>query len=335
MRYIHRITVLGALAMLALTPSGGWADSYQATFLVSNVPGMAEITDPLLQNPWGVSFSSSSPFWISNAGSSTSTLYSGDVNGNPLTKAGLEVSIPGGPPTGQVNNSTGDFGGAIFIFAGINGTLSAWSGGTQAALVATVDGASYRGLALGTDSTGANLLYAANVRGGTVDVFDANFQLVDNGGAFTDPDLDPDFTPFNVVNFGGVLMVTYKSISDPDEGGAINMFDTDGNFLGRFTDGGTLNAPWGLALAPDTFGEFSGALLVGGFGDGRISAFDPNTGDFLGLLKDSEGNPWVFERLWALIFGNGGSGGDPNTLYFTAGINAQQDGLFGSLLPAN
>ncbi|HEV3203305.1 MAG TPA: TIGR03118 family protein [Gemmataceae bacterium] len=329
--YRHTL-VWGCLALLALASARVDAGSYDATFLVSNVPDLAVITDPLLKNPWGVSYGPTSPFWVSNAGSGTATLYSGTDASN-FTKVSLEVSIPGGNPSGQVFNGTNDFSGSHFIFAGLNGTINSWTSGTTADLQATVKGSAYTGIAMGQNSEGLDFLFAANARAGRIDVFDATFQRVDTGDGFTDPELDPNFSPFNIQNIGGTLFVTYTNIAEQDRGGVINMFDMDGNFMGRFADGGTLNSPWGMALAPDNFGDFSNALLVGGFGDGRISAFDPNTGAFLGLLKDDDGNPWVFERLWTLIFGNGGQGGDPNTLYFTAGINNEQDGLLGSLQP--
>jgi uncharacterized protein (TIGR03118 family) len=325
-----------ALVLSAMVSAPGRADFYQATFLVSDIQDLGQITDPLLVNPWGVAFAPTGPFWVSNFGSATATVYAGDSNGDPLVKVPVEISIPGGSPTGIVSNGTSDFGGAIFIFAGFNGTINAWSfGNTEAVVVATVDGASYTGLAMGQDSDGNNLLYAANGNAGTIDVFDGDFNLLDTGGAFADPDLDPKYTPFNIQNIKGTLYVTYINSDDEDHGGALATFDADGNPLGILAIDGILNAPWGLALAPAQFGTFSNKLLVGNFGDGRISALDPDNGDFLGFLSDDNGNPWVFEDLWALTFGNGGAAGDSNTLYFTAGINDQQDGLFGSLKPAN
>jgi uncharacterized protein (TIGR03118 family) len=331
MRCIHRLIALSSLAVLALLPMLSRADSYQATLLASDIDGLAEVYDPMLVNPWGVSFSATGPFWVSNAGTNTSTVYSGDVNGSQFMKTSTVVNVPG-PPTGQVRNAfSPGFGGASFIFAALNGTISSWSSGSTATVQVAVPGAVYTGLAQGTNLRGVPFLYAANNSFGTIDVFDTNYKQVETRGAFTDPHLDPDFVPYNIQNLHGTLYVTYSSQSNPDVGGAVNAFDTEGNLLGRLTTGGSLNAPWGLALAPDGFGEFSNALLVGGFGDGHISAFDPNTGEFLGLLQNPNGDPWVFERLWALIFGNGGSGGDKTTLYLTAGINNQQDGLFASL----
>ena len=326
--------ILGLAAVIvALSPSLALAGSYKVTYLVSDLPGLnAQITDPLLQNPWGIALSASSPFWISNAGSLSATVYSGDVGGRPLMKSPTEVHLPG-PPTGQVAGSGSDFNGDHFIFSTLNGLICGWALGTTAATRATVPGAVYNGLALGTGSDGLKYLYAPNTRGGTIDVFDSNYDQVDSPGGFVDAGLDPKYSPFNVQLVNGVyLFVTYLDTTDADEGGVVNVFDTDGNLLQRFAQDGTLNAPWGVAQAPDSFGDFGGAILIGGFGDGRISAFD-GSGNFLGLLSDKEGNPWVFERLWALSFGNGGSGGSTDTLYFTAGINNQQDGLLGSLKP--
>jgi hypothetical protein len=197
---------------------------------------------------------------------------------------------------------------------------------------------------MGSTAAG-NFLYAANVSQGRIDVFDANFQLVTPGPVdfvFADPDLPQGLTPwkpFNVDNLDGTLYVTYRNSADPEHGGIVDAFDMDGNFLRRVVWGG-VNAPWGMTLAPDGFGNFGGALLVGNFGlgDGKINAYDPNTGRFLGYLTDADGNPLAFEGLWYLTFGNGGNGGDQNTLYFTSGLNRNgagsfgaADGLFGSI----
>jgi uncharacterized protein (TIGR03118 family) len=324
-----------------------------------------EIVDASLKNPWGMSFSSSSPFWVADQRTSVSTLYSGDhlqPDGtvSPIIKVGLTVTIPPradamqGSPTGTVRNNTTDFkllngNPASFIFDGMDGTITAWNGGTTAELKATIAGASYTGLAIGTSSSGSNFLYAANHSTGKIDVFDKNFNLVTlgPGGNFEDPNLPPGspFRAFNVQNLGGTLYVAYDKVvtsggvTDREHDGIVDAFDTNGNFLRRVVTGG-VNAPWGLALAPDNFGPLSGDLLVGnfGFGDGKINAYDPNTGQFLGNLTDANGNPLAIEGLWAIAFGNGGSGGDKNALYFAAGINrtgpnsfGALDGLFGSI----
>jgi uncharacterized protein (TIGR03118 family) len=336
--------------------------AYQQTNLVSDIDGLAQKTDPNLKNPWGISFSATSPFWVSDQRTGVSTLYAGDhlqSDGTvtPITVNPLVVTVPGGGgPTGQVRNNTSDFkltngNPASFIFDTLGGSIVAWNSGTTAEVKVTVAGASYTGLAIGTSSSGANFLYAANQATGKIDVFGASFQLttLGPGGNFEDPDLPPGspFRAFNVQNLNGTLYVTYDKVitdsngvvTDREHDGIVDAFDTDGHFLRRVVTGG-VNAPWGIALAPDDFGAFAGALLVGNFGlgDGKINAYDPNTGAFLGNLTDANGTPIAIEGLWAISFGNGGMGGDTNALYFTAGINrtgpnsfGAADGLFGSI----
>jgi uncharacterized protein (TIGR03118 family) len=318
--------------------------------------GAPEIVDPKLTNPWGISFSSSSPFWLANQHSSSSTLYAGDhlqPDGtiSPIVKNALEVGVPA--PTGTVFNGSSDFklnngNPARFLFDSLNGSIYGWNGGTTAELKKSVTGAAYTGLAIGTDAAGDNLLYAANQATGKIDVFDKNFNLVTSlTGNFEDPNLPPGspFKAFNIQNLDGTLYVAYdkvvtvNGVTDREHDGIVDAFNTDGQFLRRVVTGG-LNAPWGMAEAPDNFGPFSGALLVGnfGFGDGKINAYDDDTGQFLGNLTDANGNPIAIEGLWAIAFGNGGSAGDTNALYFAAGINrtgrnsfGAADGLFGSI----
>jgi uncharacterized protein (TIGR03118 family) len=328
-------------------PSG-----FQQTDLVSDQPGVALITDPKLNNAWGVSFGATGPFWVSDNGTGFATLYQGDSAAKPtFTKSGLEVNIPsadpaGSTPTGQVFNNSGsttDFQvpgtgkAASFIFASQTGELTAWNGGTLATIVATVSGASFTGLAIGKVGT-ANYLYATDFGHHTVDVFDGQFHPVTLSGSFTDPTMPHSYAPFNVQNIGGKLYVTYAQIdqkspsNESDKGaGFVDVFDTSGNLLQRLISGNHLNAPWGIALAPSNFGELSNDLLVGNFGNGHIQAFDPTTGQFLGLMNDASGKPVVIDGLWDLTFGNGGSGGDKNALYFTAGPDGETHGLFGSL----
>lgn len=329
-------------------------NNYKVTILVSDSAsiGPPQVVDPNLKNPWGMSFSATSPFWVSNQRTGTSTLYSGDHlqpdgTRSPITKLGLTVTIPPAPgrpqgsPTGQVFNGSNDFvlgngHPASFIFAALDGTISGWNGGTTAAIVASSPGAIYTGLAIGSNGTG-NFLYAANVAAGTIDVYDGKFMPATLSGSFNDPDLCDNFAPYNIQNLNGELYVAYESRMDREHDGVVDVFDTDGNFSRRIAAGDPLNAPWGLALAPDSFGAFGGALLVGNFGlnDGRILAFDPITGELLGNLLDENGADIALERLWALAFGNGGSAGDPDVLYFAAGINNQQDGAFGHIIPIN
>jgi uncharacterized protein (TIGR03118 family) len=359
--------VTSTSAALTQTVNQAGNPGFQEKNLVSdlaNPPGGAPtVVDANLKNPWGIAFSSASPFWVADQRTGVSSVYRGDVTQpdgtiSPIAVARAPVAIPPrtggtqGSPTGAVFNTTTDFtlangSPATFIFDGLDGTITAWNPGdvNQAELKATVPGAVYTGLALGTSSAGANFLYAANNATGTIDVFDKNFQpaTLGPGGTFEDPNLPPGspFKAFNIENLGGILYVTYDKVTatDREHDGLVDAFDTNGNFLRRVVTGG-VNAPWGLALAPPNFGPFSNALLVGnfGFGDGKISAYDPTTGQFLGNLSDANNNPLVIEGLWSLAFGNGGMGGDRNTLYFTAGIDrtgpgsfGAADGLFGSI----
>ncbi len=325
-----------------LVPSG----AYLQTNLISDLPGLAAVTDSNLQNPWGASASASGPFWVSDQRSNVSTIYS--VTASGVSKLGLTVAIPttaSGPqgPTGQVNNNTSSFllngKPAFFIFADLNGTISAWNGGGSATVKATTPGAVYTGLAIGSNANG-DFLYAANDSAGRIDVFNGSFAPVNLGSnAFVDPSLPANLVPFNVQNIGGKIYVTYaptghaNQINATEGEGAVAVFDTNGNFLNQLIAGSKLASPWGITMAPQTFGQFGGDLLVGNFAFNvsEINAFNPMTGKFLGTLTDGSGNTILNQALWALRFGNGGMGGDPNTLYFAAGINQEKDGLFGSI----
>ena len=328
------------ILFLAATPQLARGDGFFQHNLTSDIPGLADFTDPNLVNPWGISFSATSPFWVSDAGTSVATLYNGF--GQPQA---LVVTIPPAPfsgPTGQVFNADGGFilpngQSARFMFATLTGTISGWNAGTSAVVEVTDPTASYTGLAIGANVSGT-FLYAANFRGGTIDVYNSSFARTTLSGNFSDPGLPADFHPFNIQNIGGKLYAQYAKF-DPVTGrdvpgpgnGFVDVFDTDGHLLNRLVTRGDLNSPWGVTLAPASFGSFGNDLLVGNFGDGTINAFDPITGMFVGELRDADGNPIVNSGLWALAFGNGGSGFDPNTLYFTAGIAREQHGLFGSL----
>jgi uncharacterized protein (TIGR03118 family) len=306
------------------------AGGYVQDNLVSDGFVPATVTDSNFVNPWGISHTATSPFWVSNNGTGRATLYNGA--GTPLP---LVVTIPNGSPTGVVYNGTGSFNNDTFIFASQNGEILGWRGalGTSAEILFSNSGtAAYTGLALGTISTDI-YLYAANFSSGAIDVFPASGAPSLPGG-FTDPNLPSGYAPFNVQYLGGKLFVTYAAQSGPGSGqGFVDTFDLSGNFLARLIPQGSLDSPWGLALAPATFGEFGGTLLVGDNGNGLINAFNPLNGAFLGTLQDGLGNPIVNAGLWSLIFGNGGNGGDVNTLYFTAGLEGELHGLFGSLDP--
>jgi uncharacterized protein (TIGR03118 family) len=338
---------VGDIAFSPIVNSG--VNAYRQTNLVSDVPGYAQILDSSLVNPWGISSSATSPFWSSNNGTGTATLYGGDNAGGPLTKNTLTVTIPGGANTGTVFNGSTSFpitdgsgtGPARFIFDTENGTISAWRSGSVAIQKVSDPNAVYKGLAIGSDPT-FTWIYAANFKAGRIDTYGTNFTTVHFAGSdFTDPTLPAGYAPFNVQNLGGKIYVTYalqdapKHDDVPGAGhGFVNVFDAVGQFQRRLISGGALNSPWGLAIAPTNFGLFGNALLVGNFGDGRINGYDPNTGAFLGTLNDQSGNAISIEGLWALTFGNGVGGGDLNTLYFSAGIGAESHGLFGKLAAA-
>jgi len=337
-----------ALAVLTVASAAPVAAAYVQTNLVSNIQGVAAFTDANLKNPWGISSSPTSPFWISNNGTGTSTLYNGAGQPFPVNNP-LVVTIPPSPgstPTGQVFNGGSGFElapgqPARFLFATEAGTIAGWNPATNPtnALIEVNNGgtgASYKGLAIGNNASG-DFLYAANFGNGKIDVFDSGFAAASLAGSFTDPNLPSGYAPFNIQNLNGTLYVTYALVGQggddvPGAGnGIVDAFDTNGNLIKRVVTGGALNSPWGLALAPAAFGEFGGALLVGNFGDGLINAFNPTTGTPLGTLRDATNNPIANDGLWGLHFGNGGNGGSLNTLYFTAGPNNEADGLFGSI----
>jgi uncharacterized protein (TIGR03118 family) len=348
------VAAIGLLTLTSTKPVNAAvaAGFYHQTNLVSDQPGVALILDPNLVNPWGISLNlTGGAFWVANNVTSTATLYTGDVNGSPFVKNSLVVTIPGGSPTGTVFNPSADFvvssgvssGRSLFLFASQTGIVSGWNPGvpppapsTQAQIGATAD-AVYTGLAIGQVGTD-NFLYAADFEHGKIDVYNKDFHIVQLDGSFSDPNIPNSYSPFNIQNLGGNLYVAYaqQSHKDPDEetdhgSGFVDVFDTSGHLLQRLILGNHLNAPWGLALAPDDFGPFSNALLVGNFGNGHIQAFDPTTGKFLGQLEDESGRPIVIDGLWAIIFGNGVSAGDKNALYFSAGPDDETHGLFGSL----
>ena len=326
------------------------------TNLVSDISGLAKITDSQLVNPWGVSHLSTSPFWVSNQGMNTATLYSvtsgtnvSKVNINPPAGVVLIPTTSGGPqgPTGQVSNSNtasfpvkngGDGRSALFIFANLNGTISAWDGGPTAFVQVTTPGAVYAGLTINGAQT---RLYAANGVTGSIDVFDSSFTPLSLApGAFVDPSLPTGLAPFNVQDITGDIYVTYappgraNQISAPSGAGAVAIFDEDGNFIKELIVGSRLSAPWGITLAPPSFGRFGSHLLVANFSflHSEINAFDPINGKLRGTLRIDTGTNSP-GGLWTIAFGVGGSNGSPDVLYFTDGINGERDGLFGAIAP--
>lgn len=326
------------------------AQFYAQHNLVSDGAVPADLIDPSLVNAWGIVASGTSPWWIADNGTGLSTLY----NGNTGAKVALTVTVPG-DPTGIVFNGGSDFvvdngtnhGPARFLFASEDGTISGWNptvAATSALVVVnhSASGAVYKGLAIAS-TTGGDFLYATNFHAGTVEVFNGSFMHVPGG--FTDPTIPAGYAPFGIKTFGNVILVTYalqdadKHDDVPGEGhGYVNMFDTAGTFIRRVAEKGQLNSPWGLAFAPDDFGKFSGDLLVGNFGNGRIHAFEPDRltgrGEFQhrGPLHSADGPPIEIDGLWGLAFGNGANAGPKNVLFFTAGPFKEQHGLFGKLV---
>jgi uncharacterized protein (TIGR03118 family) len=339
-----------AVAIPVASSAGATPNQYQQTNLISDIPGVARITDPNLVNPWGLSASPSSPLWVADNGADVSTLYTGGVNGSIPQIAPLVVSIPHGAPTGTVFNPTSDFAvrtelgsaPATFIFDSEAGRITAWSrtvSGTMARVEVTRRDAVYKGLAIAT-AGGSPFIYAANFHRGGIDVFNGRFRQVRLDGRFMDPNIPDGYAPFNVQELGGKLYVTYAKQDDKrhDEVdgpglGFVSVFDTSGHLISHLISHGDLNAPWGLALAPASFGGFAGDLLVGNFGDGTIHAYDPATGAPKGQLMNTDNNPITINGLWALRFGNG-TFGAPGSLVFTAGIGDESHGLLGEINPS-
>jgi len=335
--------ILGLLtAGLLAGPMSSDATSFAVTNLVTDdqSANTAQITDTHLVNAWGISSSASSPFWVSDNGSGTSTLYRVDPATNVTTAVALVVTIPAaGTVTGQVfAGVAGQFNGDSFLFVSEDGTISGWRSalGTSAeTLQPASDSNVYKGAAF-ANVAGNAYLYAANFHAGTIDVLKGSAGAPSLSGNFTDPNLPSGYAPFNIQKIGGNLYVTYAlqdgSKHDDVAGaghGFVCVFDLQGNFLGRVGSQGTLNSPWGLALAPASFGDIAGDLLVGNFGDGRINIFNPLTDAFLGQLNGLDGNPLTIDGLWGLTPGNGGNGGSVQSIYFSAGPNDEAHGLFG------
>lgn len=340
-RVVPALTLLLAAQVL---PS--MAASFAQVNLVSNLSTVGAVTvDPNLVNPWGLAFSGTSPFWVSNEGSNTATLYNGVG-----VKTNLTPAVAGGP-TGQVFNSAGagnflvNGSASTFIFDTLAGGIAGWNGGNTATTILTTPNAVYTGLALGSSGT-SNLLYAANfTSGGGINVFDSNFNQLNSStfmGKFVDPNLPSGYAPFNIQQIGNNLYVEYAEIGNsagnPTRGaglGIVDEYDLNGNLVkSLITSGGQLDAPWGVTVAPGGFGQYSGDVLVGNFGNGTINVFDPNSGAYLGTLDDANGNPIVNQDLWALDFRSSSfTTGVSEALYFDAGIGGQKDGLFGYIDP--
>jgi len=324
-------------AQLGAVPAG---IRFSITNQVSDQPGVAPVTDPLLVNAWGLSQGPATALWVANNGTDSSTLY----NATTFAKAPLEVNVPGAPTGTTFVGITNAFnvtdttanrtGNTIFAFATEGGQIEGWNptANMTNALVAVDEsgqGSVFKGLTLGINGA-TPLLFAADFGNGVVSAYDASFHKVNS---FTDPNLPANYVPFNVQSLNGDLFVTFAlrepGADDETHGkglGFVDVFDQNGHLIRRLISNGKLNAPWGLALAPQSWGKFAGALLVGNFGDGQINAYDPRTGRFLGQVKDGQGQSGI-DGLWALHTGANG------TITFSAGPDDESHGLVGSIAP--
>lgn len=343
--------------------------TYADTALVSNKTGVvAAVTtiDDNLQNPWGIAVAPGLPFWVADNNANLSTLYSGTGQIETETITGsnnVGIAIPASAagvdsnPTGQVYNASGGFliptsrgqETALFIYDGEGGTIAAWAQDSGATAVTAYDDgvvngsahAVYKGLAIGTVD-GATYLYATDLHNNKVDVFDTTFaKPASMQGKFVDPNIPTGFVPFGIEAVNGQLYVTYAmqdaAMHDEVTGaglGYIDVFDLSGNFVSRFASAGTLNAPWGIAVAPTGFGSIAGDILIGNFGDGKINIYTPNgsLATYVGQLTVANGGTFAVPGLWTLVFGNGDPDKPLTTLFYTAGFSDQTDGVFGSIV---
>ena len=343
------------LLLLSTSLSAQQTQHYKQTNLVSDMPGVAATTDPNLVNAWGLSRSSGSPWWVSDNGTGLATLYNGTGGIVPVvvTIPPADSNSQTGTPTGQVFNGTADFqvgagSPAAFLFVTEDGTVSGWNPGvnptTAIIKVNTKEASVFKGVALLTVNVGSsnptNFLYVADFRKGRVNVYDGSFHPVRmDGDAFRDEHIPHGYAPFNVQNIGGNLYVAFAKQDgqkhDEVDGagfGYVDVFSPTGRLLNRLQHGWWFNGPWGIAQASSDFGAYSHDILVGNFGSGQIAAFDPVTGQFLGLLKDASNNTIVIDGLWGLEFGGGNANSGPaTTLFFSAGPGGEQHGLFGTL----
>ncbi len=357
------------LLALGLIPSATFAQHYKQTNLIADTAGQAALPDANLVNPWGLSRSSTSPWWVSDNGPGISTLYTGagaivPINGNGIVIIPPPSNAPAGTtatPTGTVYNGSMDFvlpapnsKPAVFLFATEDGTISGWNGGPSAVLAVdnktfgSPNAPVFKGLT-SADINGVRYLYVTNFRAGRVEVYDTNFNRVHFSGDAFDPSEGEDgaaeqiplgFAPFNIQNIGGTLFVTYAKQDAErhddvagDGNGFVEIFTPSGRHIGHLQHGSWLNSPWGVVWTPRDFGEFSNTLLVGNFGSGRIAAFNGFTYKFIGFVKNPDDSILSIDGLWAIAFGNGANAGPSTTLYFTAGTNHESDGLFGTLTP--
>ena len=364
---IAAIVSAGALAAGALgaAPAGASAHigAYRQINLVSDQPGKANLPDSDLVNAWGLAASPGtnaspgSPLWVADNGSDVATLYKG-ISATSVSKVPLTVSVTGAAPTGQVFNGDGsafivkddqgNSGSALFIFDTENGTIDGWSpnvGGPAPSTVTEVardNGANavYKGLAV-AQVNGKSFLYATNFRSGRVEAYDSTFTPVEMpGGLFVDRGLPTGYGPFGIAEINGKLYVSFAkqdaTLHDDVAGsghGFVDVFTNNGKFVRRLISRGALDSPWGMALAPASFGQFGEDLLVGNFGNGLINVYNPDNGAHLGVLRQSNGVPIQIDGLWGLMFGNGNAA-KTNQLIFSSGPSDESHGLLGKIVVA-
>lgn len=359
------VVAAGTLATTALgaVPASAHTSAFRQINLVSDQPGKAHLTDPDLVNAWGLAASPGtdaapgSPLWVADNGTDKATLYTG-ATPRSVSKASLVVNVRGAAPTGQVFNSDtsafvvrdkkGHSGSSVFIFDTENGTIDGWNPavGAKGSNPSTVTEvarnrgarAVYKGLAI-AQASGKSYLYATNFRSGRVEAYNSRFKRINlPGGRFVDPQLPAGYGPFGIAEIGGELYVSFAkqdAMRHDDVAGAghgfVDVFSNDGAFVRRLVTRGALDSPWGLALAPAGFGQFSGDLLVGNFGNGHINVYSPATGAHLGQLRRANGRPIVIDGLWGLQFGNGNAA-QTNQLIFSAGPGGEAHGLLGKIV---
>jgi uncharacterized protein (TIGR03118 family) len=355
-RHVAWLVLVTSVVSLLLSAGGATAagdNSYVVHNLVSDVPGLADHTDASLVNAWGLTAQPGSPWWVANNGTSTTTLYRAD--GSKVVITTPDIQVPN-DPTGAAANAGPNFvvtengksGPARFLFDTEEGKILGWNP-TVAAGHAVVGkdrtdvGAIYKGLALGNNGV-SDFLYATDFHNARVDMFDGGWNLITAPGTFVDPHMPAGYAPFGIANLNGTIFVSYAKKEAPDatdelhgQGlGLVDAFDVNGTFLRRVINHGQLNAPWGMALAPAGFGAFGGDLLVGNFGNGEINAYQPTadgTYERVGQLRNTDHSPVAIDGLWALVFGKGSitNNGPTDTLFFTAGLDDESHGLFGTI----